>query len=238
MALPDYILFIDTETSGMPRKWTVSTSKTHKWPYILQIAWLIYTWKGEKIQSRNFYINTGKIEIEKEAQNLHGITHELLEARGIKRKKVMRLLSKDIEKYQPLIVGHFLEFDKRMMEVGFTRAKVKQNFALLPKFCTMVFSKKLRTASFTPKFMRLNELHQFLFGSELSVQHNAFSDALATKDCFFELRDRGMLNENEIEHQQQYFKQYSLIQQRTIQVIFVFLFLILLTLLLLYWFQS
>ncbi len=237
MALPEYILFIDTETSGMPHRWSVSTSKTHKWPYILQIAWLIYTREGGKIQFRNFYINTGRIEIEEEALNLHGITHEILEDQGIKRKKVMKLLSKDLEKYQPLIVGHFLEFDKRMIEVGFTRAKVKQNFAHLPKFCTMVFSKKLRTASFTPKFMRLNELHQHLFGIGLSVQHNALSDALATKECFFALRKRGLLSENEIEQQQAYFKRNSLQQQRTLKVVFTFLFFALLSLITLYLFH-
>lgn len=206
MEVPAYILFIDTETSGMPRHWSNPTQKTEKWPYILQIAWIVCTWEGQQVTVRNFYIETGPIDIDLTSQKLHGITPEFLEEHGKKRKTVMKLLAKDLERYQPLIVGHFLEFDKRMMEVGFTRAKVAQNFKHLPKFCTMIFSKSLRTGSFTPTYMRLDELHRFLFGVPPENYHNALNDALSTKACFLALKDRGLINPDLIEDQQSQFR--------------------------------
>ncbi len=206
MNTPEYYLFIDTETSGMPKRWSVSTQKVDQWPYILQIAWVIYAKTGEKVLFRNFYINAGNIAIDEQSLQLHGITAQFIQEKGMKRRKVMQLLAKDLGRYQPLIVGHFLEFDRRMLEVGFTRAKVKQNFAHLPKFCTMVFSQNLRQASFTPKYMRLDELYFYLFNTALKNHHDAFHDALATKEIFFELLRRGVVTSKTIDQQQRNFK--------------------------------
>jgi len=85
--------------------------------------------------------------------------------------------------------------------------------------------------------MRLNELNQHLFGMNLSVQHNAFSDASATKDCFFALRERGLLNENEIEQQQDYFRRNPMLQRSTLIGICILLIIALISLIILYLFH-
>lgn len=199
----EYILFIDTETSDKPRKWTAPTSHTDKWPYLLQVAWVICDNKGEVVKSRDFYINPGEISIHEDSLNIHGITLEFLKEKGKKRKRVLKKLSDDLDTYQPLIVGHFLKFDIKMLEVGFERVKIRQNLTRYLKFCTMINTRS--NLSHLP-LQRLGELYESLFDENLENPHNASFDALATKACFFELVMRGGINDKIIEHQQKYFK--------------------------------
>ncbi|MDW7692825.1 3'-5' exonuclease [Flammeovirgaceae bacterium SG7u.111] len=205
--MKDYILFIDTETSGAPRKIGTPTSQTEKWPYILQVAWAIYTKQGNHVATQNFYIkHEHEIPIDKESFKLHGITHQMLEEKGVARKYAFQKLSSDLEKYRPLLVGHYLLFDEKMLEVGFNRAGLSKNFLGLPKFCTMRstrFEDKFRANS---TFLRLNELYYSLFRKDFDGQHDALSDALATKECFFELIRKGKVTDVCIEDQQEYFE--------------------------------
>ena len=36
------ILVFDTETSGLPKSRSQSIMESHNWPFILQIAWILY----------------------------------------------------------------------------------------------------------------------------------------------------------------------------------------------------
>ncbi len=194
----EYVLFLDTETSSMPKRWNAPTAKVEEWPYILQIGWVLCKKSGEEVFSRDFYVKQTNIEIDKEAEKLHGITLEMLQEKGVERKVVLNSLASDLEVYKPLIVGHFLEFDKKMMEVGFTRAQIVQNFDRLPKFCTMLYTRSNRDIFGGYKFMRLDELYESLFNRKLDNFHNALADARATKDCFMELVKQGKVTDHTI----------------------------------------
>ncbi len=194
----NYTLFIDTETSDKPKRWNAPTDKVENWPYILQIAWIVCTNEGEPVLTRNFYIKHQDIEIDEDAIALHGITQEVLQEKGVERKMVLNTLASDIEIYQPLIVGHFLEFDKKMMEVGFTREEITRNFDQLPKFCTMQNSKQANDFFGGHRFLRLNELYESLFRKPMENHHNALSDAQATQACFFEMIRRGDIDKSTI----------------------------------------
>ena len=202
----EYILFIDTEMSDIPRQWEASTKEVEKWPYILQIAWTICTKEGTEVETRNFYINPGNIFLNPDSQKLHKITPELLQEKGFPREKVIKVLADDIETYRPMIVGHFLNLDRRMMEVGFNRAHIEQNFNDLPKFCTMKNTQSPFQRLDSHRSLRLNELYFSLFGKEMENQHNALADALATKECFFEQVRKGNITEKTIRQQQRYFE--------------------------------
>ncbi len=201
----DYILFIDTETSDMPHYWDAPTSQVNKWPYILQVAWTVCTNKGEDVLTRNYFINPGEISMGIEAEKLHGISLDYLKKNGIKRKQVLEKLTADLNQFQPLIVGHFLKYDLKMLEVSYNRSEMKQNFLSLPKFCTM-FNTRSIFLGLNSRLLRLNELYRSLFRKDLENQHNALIDANATKDCFFELLKRGLINDKTIYKQKKYFK--------------------------------
>ncbi len=198
-----YILFIDTETSDKPRAWNSSTSETDKWPYILQVSWTICKKDGEHVATRDFYLNPGEIEINEDSQRIHGITLDFLQKNGIRRNEAYEVLTNDLLKYEPLIVGHFIKFDLRMLEVSFNRAQLPYQFNKFPRFCTMLNTKK--PIGNIP-LLRLGELYYSLFHRELKHAHNAKVDALATKDCFFKLVQMGKLNDKIIEKQQRHFR--------------------------------
>ncbi len=203
--MSEYILFIDTETSDKPRAWKSPTYQTDKWPYLLQVSWTLCRKDGECLFTRDFYINPGEINIHEDSLQIHGITLDFLKENGIPRKKVLQHLTNDLQKYNPLVVGHFIQFDVKMLEVGFNRTQIAHNLSNLPKFCTMINTRNKLAGADAP-MMRLGPLYESLFRKELLNQHNAKVDALATKDCFFELVKRGKINDRVIDRQQRYFK--------------------------------
>lgn len=217
----EYILFIDTETSDRPRNWNSPTSEVNKWPYILQISWTICKKSGEQVLTRNFYIYSNEITIHIDSYQIHGITLEYLLEKGISRKEAFQYLANDLLEYDPVIVGHFVKFDLKMLEVGFNRADISMNFEPYTKFCTMQYSYKLLMGDRT-HLLKLNELYYRLFNVELKNQHNALVDAIATKDCFFELIKREMVTDKIIEKQQKTFKPKRHLRSVLLQLLSVY----------------
>jgi DNA polymerase-3 subunit epsilon len=197
----DYLLFIDTETTGLPKKWSEPYSKTKNWPHIVQIAWIIYHKDGREIKKENHYIYPSDFKISAQAKKIHGITTEFLTIQGKDRNMVMDLLSKDLEKYQPMLVAHFMELDLHLVNADFYRCGIKSVIKDLPVFCTMLASSKY-VQNYGVNNLRLNELYVLLFNKKALNIHNALGDAEATAESFFELIKRGDINEELIEKQQ------------------------------------
>ena len=230
--MTNYLLFIDTETSGIPRKWNSPKENQKDWPYILQISWIIYTQLGSHVKTENHYINTGNIKINKESQRIHGITLELLKEVGKERKDVINLLKSDLLEFQPMVIGHFLEFDHKMLDVGFHRAGIENIVKNLSHFCTMKVTFNLDFMN-PGRYLRLPELYKYLFKKEQMNQHDAKCDAQATADCFFELVKRGVINEKTIEKQQIQSKGWNILSL-PVRSLFIFLGILILLLILLY----
>lgn len=206
--MTDYLLFIDTEASGLPKNWRLSYSAKNNWPFSVQISWIIYTREGQKVKEENHFIKENDLKIARSAIKIHGITQSFLKANGVDRRKVMQMLSDDVQKYNPLIIGHFMEFDYHMAGVDFYRTGIENPVKKEMTFCTM-----LATAHFVKnpvsKFLRLSQLYEMLFNNAFKNQHNALADATATSECFFELVRRGEINDQTIISQQkETFKSY------------------------------
>ena len=185
----EYILFIDTEATGLPKNWNAPFSLAGNWPHAVQVSWLIYTRKGQPVKSENHHIFEADIQITPSAFKVHGITPEYLHQQGESRKNVLTLLANDLEHYQPLVVGHFMKFDALVLGADYYRMGWKNPLDLLPTFCTMeATTAYLRNPRV--KYLRLGELYSILFTTTLEQQHNALVDARATADCFFELVKR------------------------------------------------
>ncbi len=199
----DHILFIDTETSGVPDDW--EKKDVAHWPYIVQIAWLIFDKQGNTLLSRNFYIKPADFRIEESAIRVHHITQDAAMEHGVDRKKAIGTLYEDLKRYNPLIVAHFLALDKSMLEVAFERCGLKNILRNYPLFCTMRAS-----SGYMPwanrNYPRLEELYQTLFRKKLVNSHDALADAKATAQCFFELVKRQDVDENVITTQQKVWK--------------------------------
>jgi len=188
--LTDFLLFIDTEASGLPKKWDQPYTVEGSWPHAVQVSWLVYRKDGVKIKEQNYYINNNDFEISTTAFHIHGLTPDFLQQDGIPRKELLYILSKDLEEYQPMIVGHFLELDYHVIGAEYHWIGIEQHpMQNLPCFCIMRASMHLQqNPNF--KFLRLGQLFELLFKKPLLNQHNAVVDATATADCFFELVKR------------------------------------------------
>lgn len=190
-----HILFIDTETSGLPKKWDAPYADQDNWPFIVQIAWLIYSREGELLKTENHYILDTDYQISSTSRDIHGIDPAFLKEHGKERKNVMKILQQDLLTYRPLLVGHFMQLDYHMMGIGFYRAGLENPAAQLPQFCTMGISARLVHQK-PYKYLKLGDLYEWLFDKPLENQHNALTDAKATAACFFELRKKGNLDES------------------------------------------
>lgn len=190
----DYLLFIDTEASGLPGKWNLPYSNKKNWPFIVQLAWIIYTPSGEEVKRENHYISNADFNISPQAIKIHGITPGFLASHGEIREVVMEKLAADLDTYKPVLIGHFVELDMHMLGADFYRAGLPNPAAALPTFCTMLATRHyVRNPGV--KYLRLGELYTELFGAKLQNQHNALADAEATAASFFELVKKGEITE-------------------------------------------
>ena len=188
--MKDYLLFLDTETSGIPRDWNQPYSNLGNWPHIVQLAWVLCTPDGREIKAENHYIQPSDYDLSPESGSVHGLTLAFLRANGRSRHNVMLRLHRDLLHYQPLVVAHFLQLDYHMVGVGFHRAGLKNPLLHLPTFCTMRATGGL--LRYQPQgYLRLGELHQRLFSEPLRHEHDALVDARATARCFFEMWQQG-----------------------------------------------
>jgi len=192
--LSKYILFIDTEASGLPGNWTLPYSDDDNWPHIVQVAWLIYDEQRNLVKQQNHYINAEGVNITQSAIETHGITPEYLSSNGEPQSQVMEMLANDLVEYEPQIIGHFMQLDYYLLGAAFYRTGVFNPLSKLPVFCTMVATTQLLRSPSTRQ-LRLGDLYYMLFKTDLQHQHDALHDAQATAECFFELRDRGEISE-------------------------------------------
>ncbi len=201
MSTYEYILFIDTETSGIPKNLNAPYSAINNWPYNVQVAWVIYDYTGREIKSENHYIKALDFHIDPKSIGVHGLTKEFLIDNGENRSDVFKILSTDLEMYKPLMVGHFMQFDFHMLSLGFKRSGIPDLVTELPKFCTMKATKIYTRSLLQPRLLRLDELYRLLFKKNLTHHHNAYWDARATGECFFEMMKRGDILSTDIDRQ-------------------------------------
>jgi len=204
--LKDYLLFIDTETSGMPVRWDRPLADSANWPYAIQVAWIIYSKDGKEIKRVSKYIYEKDISITTDSLKIHGISEDFIKEKGLKRKEVLRKLAHDVKKYDPLIVGHFLELDLQVLSADYLRAQLKNPFMEQPFFCTMLKSKKY-VLNPSVQYLRLPQLHKHLFSKKPEDIHEAENDAELTAKCFFELQAQSELTPEDFEAQQAKFSQ-------------------------------
>ena len=200
--MKDYLLFIDTEASGLPKKWNLPYDAKGNWPNSVQISWIIYTQDGQYVKEEDHYIKDDDFAISDSAIKIHGITRDFLQANGECRKEIMELLAKDVSQFQPLVVGHFMEFDQHMIGADFYRTGIENPIKKEDTFCTMVGTRQL-VKNPAMDFLRLDDLYEMIFDKPFNNPHNAIADAKATAACFFELCKRGQITDETIKKQQE-----------------------------------
>jgi DNA polymerase-3 subunit epsilon len=184
-----YLLFLDIEASDLPKRWDLPYSAEGNWPYTIQVSWIIFTRDGRQLKAEDLYIKDISIAICERARKVHGLTQEFIHINGRSREAVLDRLTMDMETYRPIVIGHFIELDYHVLSADYLRAGKPNPMNGLPLFCTMHATRHL-VRNPAKKYLRLEELYEILFDKSFSNQHNAFDDALATAECYFELVKR------------------------------------------------
>ncbi|GAA4377418.1 3'-5' exonuclease [Hymenobacter koreensis] len=189
----EYLLFIDTETTGLPARWNRPYSDEHAWPCVAQLAWLVYTAEGQLVKTDQDYLQIPEGSMPASAIVIHGLTPAFLRENGQEPAVVLGRLLADLATFRPRVVGHFLQLDFHVLGAAFARAAMPNPLPELPQFCTMRPPWPALLQEGPARYLRLDELHELLFAEPVAGFHDAFGDATATARCFFELQRRRVL---------------------------------------------
>ena len=194
------VLVFDTETTGLPEK-DASIYDKSKWPYIVQLSYILYDLSNNTSLIKNNYIKIDEsVIITQESFNIHNISREILYSQGINIVPALKEFNECLKKCD-IVVGHNISFDKRLIFVECFRHNIKQYFTQFinnekihkPEFCTMKnttdfckLERLSKTNQVYNKMPKLSELYALLFPNEPLPKdlHNSLIDVAMTLRCY------------------------------------------------------
>ena len=191
-------LFFDTETTGLPLKYNAPVTDTANWPRMVQLAWLEDDGTSSSIRGSNCIIFPVGYRIPDAVAKIHGITQERALTEGLDLRVVLTSFAAAVRR-ATCLVAHNIDFDISIIGAEFMRLGMRdecQAFLSASRICTMKTTTDLcglKATNGRPKWPKLRELHQHLFGEEFANAHDAAADIMATAKCFYELQARGVI---------------------------------------------
>jgi DNA polymerase III epsilon subunit-like protein len=189
------VLFFDTETTGLPKKWNSHFTNVDNWPRLIQLAFLVCGEFGDVLYKGSVIIKPEGFKIPIESAKIHGITNRYAIDNGYPLKNLLRDFKGLIDNVD-LVVGHNLIFDLNILGSEYIRNGMGFNF---PKntLCTMERSTQFckLPGAYGYKYPKLNELYFKLFNEKIieDNEHNAYYDIRATAKCFWALKEQNVV---------------------------------------------
>lgn len=187
-------LFFDTETTGLANFKLAPHHQDN--PRLVQLAALLVSDAGDEIVSLNAIIRPDGFEIPKESSDIHGITTEIANKKGILLRHALEIFT-GISSYCDTLVGHNIAYDKFIL--GGELSRVNRTTTILcdkKSYCTMLESTKILKIP-SPrvgyKWPKLQEAYKFFFNEEFEGAHDAMADIRATKRVYEELSLRNKI---------------------------------------------
>jgi len=184
-------LIFDTETTGLPKKWSAPLTDFDNWPRPIQVAWQLHNEKGICVSSQSYIIYPKGFTIPYDSEKIHGISTQLAKKIGVEVEFVLEKFKDDLSKSK-FICGHNLNFDEKILGSEYLRIEGKNPIKDFPKIdtCTeetaqICMLKGGRGRRF--KLPTLMELYSHLFNQKFQLAHNASADVEATALCLFKL---------------------------------------------------
>ena len=194
-------LFLDTETTGLPKKRNADLMDFDNWPYVVEIAWLLTDEFGLQV-SGDKYIVKQNVRIPQEAIRVHHITNEDMNSKGVSPKVVYREFIEAVVNCD-YIIAHNIDFDLPILQCELYRNGFNVSLYEKKHFCTMKAGKDFCysfDANGRPKNPKLVELFSSLYFNVSSLPikgtHSALADTLMTYRCFMKMMEQkpGLLN--------------------------------------------
>lgn len=188
------ILFVDTETTGLPSYHLDPDDLLQ--PHVIQMTIL-----DEHEMRLNEYAIPA-VPIPPQATAIHGIDDEMIRCVGRPRVEVA-MLTWGLLRRASLIVGFNIAFDRFVTESLLQRARISMPWP--PVFCCMKATRPLLNLPPTqrqidagygnePKMPSLAEAYGAICGKAIRCAHDSLADTEATRELFFTLRAMGAIN--------------------------------------------
>lgn len=178
---------------------------------------------GNVIEHQDYLVKPDGFNIPYDAEKIHGISTALAEQDGIPLAEVLEKFNEALGKTK-FVVGQNVGFDLNIMGAEFHRLQVDNQLQELPVLDTC--TEHTATLCQIPggrggkfKLPTLTELHQFLFGEPFGEAHNATADVEATTRCFLELVRKQQYTVEQLDVQEDYFKNFSEANPQPIELI-------------------
>lgn len=201
-SLPEYEMFLDTETTGLPKKyWKASSFPDHSsFPTrdfdpcrLLEVAWVIRKKDTQKVMDRvcllvklnNFSVDVYDKKLYNECLN-----------RGKEISLIWRRLFRSIYQYPRLtLVCHNCAFDRSVIASELAREKCYPHFyhtwTTLPFCCTMVQATPF--VHQPPKWPKLQYLYSFLTNKQIIQTHRALEDVDMLIECYDIMKNKNWI---------------------------------------------
>lgn len=197
------LLFLDTETSGLPRTggfdtyYSYKLSKYYDSSRVLQLSYIKYKCqykdkkfvKIEEITKTNSFINIPNFEVP--PNNFHSITTKIIREKGLDIKNVINCLKRDLEGVD-YIVGHNIAFDITIIQSEAHRINDDDFAEMLGQVKTKDTMRLSKGICQIPcnfmndwKYPKLSEMYRFCFKKEISGAHDSLCDVISCADCYF-----------------------------------------------------
>jgi DNA polymerase III epsilon subunit-like protein len=182
--LTPYAVVVDVATTGLnTAEGTPTKMKLKEDPYcyggIVQIAWIVLSEEFDVVSKGASYIKQNR-EIPEEAVQIHGISTRDANSKGRDLKKVLQEFSRQIE-FCDFIVGHYVDYDKQIIEADCLRSGISKPFKGKRKYCTMQKAYEITDRKFS-KLQAIVEELGIEFKRPLPVGMCAFNAEL---DCVY-----------------------------------------------------
>ena len=188
----DLLMFVDTETNGIPVDQTASYKNIDNWPRIKQISWLIYDKEEQLYASHNYVISEEDASIQINRSDY--VPKTVLPIHQILRRFLNFL------RYCDVIVGHNIQYDVQVILSELYRYGMETDkLSSMHQFCTM--KNGVNACGFDTelgeRYPKLQELYSKLFHQPFENEHDAYCDIKATAECFWTLFSDGYLRKEE-----------------------------------------
>jgi DNA polymerase III subunit epsilon len=187
-------LFFDTETTGLPLNWRAPITDTNNWPRLVQLAWILADEQGSVVKQQNRVVKPEGFTIPKQAAQIHGITTEQALEQGVKLSDALKEFL-EAQAQARALVAHNISFDTCVVGAECVRSQQPLTWTQTPQVCTMKQATHYcqLPGKYGPRWPKLIELHEKLFGEPFADAHDALADVRACKKCFFALAQQGVL---------------------------------------------
>ena len=187
------ILFLKTETTGLPPRKKLTKKNSEKWPHLVALHYKIghYDKLSNKINiiNKGYYIvKPDNYEIPKISIKFHNITNEIANNKGYDLKKVLNKFFNDINDVK-FIVGHNIPFDLNIIKSEILRNNLDHDLDDKNIIDIMNFNHDY-------EFPKLEYLFEKLHGHKFKKSHPRKSNINIIIKCFEKLYNNRVISKN------------------------------------------